>query len=110
MCSSDLFEYSEAAVTNAASETEDKTETTVLDYPRPAAPAIEDTTQQHHQQEVHRNEEESPPKKFKKNSVQEYAHWKTETTRPTRERCLNGGNSQSMGIRIGQPAGKSFGV
>jgi len=55
----------EAAVTNAAPETSDKTETTVLDYPRPAPPAIEDANQQN-QQEVHRNEEETPPKKFKK--------------------------------------------
>jgi len=99
----------EAAVTNAAPETGDKAETTVLDYPRPAAPAIEDATQQHPQQEVHRNEEELPPKKNKKNNVQEYAHWKTETTRPTRD--LNGGNKcQTMGVRIGQPAGKAFGV
>jgi len=98
----------EAAVTNATPETVNKTETTVLDYPRPAPPAIEDATQQH-QQEVHRNEEELPPKKNKKNNVQEYAHWKTETTRPTRD--LNGGNKgQSMGVRIGQPAGKAFGV
>jgi len=98
----------EAAVTNAAPETGDKTETTVLDYPRPAPPVIEDANQQN-QQEVHRNEEEIPPKKFKKKNVQEYAQWKTETTRPTRD--LNGGNKgQTMGVRIGQPAGKAFGV
>lgn len=99
----------EAAVTNVTPETGDKTETTVLDYPRPAAPAIEDATQQHQQQQVHRNEEELPPKKNKKNNVQEYPHWKTETTRPTRD--LNAGNKgQTMGTRIGQPAGKAFGV
>ena len=102
-----LVTYSEPAVTNAAPQTGDKTETTVLDYPRPAPPAIEDVNQQN-QQELHRNEEELPPKKIKKN-VQEYAHWKTETTRPTRD--LNGGNKgQTMGVRIGQPAGKAFGV
>ena len=102
------FEYSEAAVTNAAPETGDKTETTVLDYPRPAAPATEDTAQQH-QQQVHRNEEEVPPKKNRKNNVQEYPHWKIRTTQPTRD--PNGGNKgQSMGVRIGQPAGKAFGV
>jgi len=84
--------------------TEDKTETTVPDYPRPAAPAEE--AAQQHQQEVHRNQEELPLKKY---NVQEYAHWKTETTRPTRD--LNEGNKgQTMGARIGQPAGKAFGV
>ena len=36
------FEYSGVAATNAAPETGDKTKTTVLDYPRPAAPATED--------------------------------------------------------------------
>jgi len=96
------------AVTKPAPET-GKTEITVSDYPRPVAPpAVEEATQQHHQ-EVHRNEEELPPKKDKKYNVQEYAHWKTETTRPTRD--LNGGNKgQTMGVRIGQPAGKAFGV
>jgi len=94
------------AVTKPAPET-GETETTVPDYPRPAAPlAVEE---QHQQQEVHRNEEELPPKKDKKYNVQEYAYWKTETTRPTRD--LNGGNKgQTMGVRIGQPAGKAFGV
>ena len=100
------FEYSEAAA--VAPITEDKTETTVPDYPRPTAPAEEATQEQQHQ-EVHRNEEELPLKKDKKFNVQEYAHWKTETTRPTRD--LNEGNKgQTMGARIGQPAGKAFGV
>jgi len=97
-----------AAISNAAPETGDKTETTVPDYPRPAAPAVEEATQQH-QQEVHRNEEELPPKKDKKYNVQEYAHWKTETTRPTRD-PNDGYKNQTMGSRIGQPAGKEFGV
>ena len=103
------LEHSGAGVTNTAPETGDKTETTVLDYPRPTAPAIEDATQQHQQQEVHRNEEEMPPKKNRKSNVEEYAHRKTETTRPTRD--PNGGNKgQSMGVRIGQPPGKAIGV
>jgi len=97
----------EAAVTNAAPQTENETATTVApDYPRPAAPVL--VEEANHQQEVHRNEKEVPPKKEKYN-VREHAHWKTETTRPTRD--LNGGNKgQTMGIRIGQPAGKAFGV
>jgi len=98
-----------AAVTNVAPKTGDETETTVSDYPRPAAPAEEATQQHQHQQEVHRNEEELPPKKDKKYNVHEYAHRKTETTRPTRD--MNGRNKgQTMGVRIGQPAGKAFGV
>ena len=94
-----VFEYSEA-VTNASPQA-DETETTVPDYPRPAAPA-EEATQQH-QQEVHRNEEE--PKKDKKYIVQESSYWKT---RPTR--VLNERNKGHIGTRIGQPAGKAFGA
>jgi len=98
----------EAAVT--APETGDKEETTVPDYPRPAPPTAGDEAAR---QQVHRNEEELPPrKKYNHDNdkkVQEYAHWKTETTRPTRD--MNGGNKgQTMGLRIGQPAGKAFGV
>jgi len=76
----------------------------VPDYPRPVPPTAGDEA--HHQQ-AHRNEEELPPKKKKYN--QEYAHWKTQTTQPTRD--ASGGNKgQIMGIRIGQPAGKTFGA
>jgi len=93
--------------------TVDKKETIVPDYPRPVPLAAGDNANQH--QQLHRNEEELPPKKEKKynhdnpeKKVQEYAHWKTETTRPTRD--VNGGNKgQTMGVRIAQPAGKAFG-
>ena len=83
--------------------------TTVPDYPRPAPP----TAGNEAAQQVHRNEEELPPKKEKKynhdndKKVQKYAHWKAQTTRPTRD--MNEGNKgQTMGLRIGQPAGKTF--
>lgn len=102
---------SEAAATTP--KTGDKKETTVPDYPRPVPPTAGEEAAQH--QQVHRNEEELPPKKEKKynhdneKKVQEYAHWKTQTTRPTRD--VNGGNKgQTMGVRIGQPAGKAFGA
>jgi hypothetical protein len=102
----------EPAVTNATQETEDKKETTVLDYPRPVPlTAVEQAAQQ----QVHRNEEELPPKKEKKNNhhndkkVQEYAHRKNETTQPTRD-MSRGNKDQKMGLRIGQPASKAFGV
>ncbi|KAF8808181.1 hypothetical protein BYT27DRAFT_7190309 [Phlegmacium glaucopus] len=101
----------EAVVTTPG--TEDKKETTVPDYPRPAPPTAGGETPQH--QQVHRTEEELPPKKEKKynhdneKKVQEYSHWKTEITRPTRD--ISGGNKgQTMGVRIGQPAGKAFGA
>lgn len=103
--------YSESAATTPG--TEDKKETTAPDYPRPAPPTAGDEAAQ--QQQLHRTEEELPPKKEKKynhdneKKVQEYAYWKTETTRPRRD--LNGGNKgQTMGVRIGQPAGKAFGA
>ena len=101
------FDYSEAAVTNTAPETEEKAETTVIDYPRPAAPAIEDAPQQH-QQQVHRNEEKSPLKKNKKKIFRNMLIGRPKQHGP---RDLNGGNKgQSMGVRIGQPAGKALGV
>lgn len=96
--------YSEAAATTPKTA-EDKNEVTVPDYPRPTPHAVGDEAPQ----QAHRNEE-VPPKKEKKhihsNKFQEYPHWKTETTRPTRD--LNGGNKGQMGTRIGQPAGKSL--
>lgn len=98
-----------AATTPGTGDTE---ETMVADYPRPAPPTAGNEAAQDHQ--VRRNEEEPHRKEKKYNhdhekKVQEYAHWKTGTTRPTRD--MNGGNKgQTMGVRIGQPAGKAFGA
>lgn len=102
------FIYSEAAVNNVTPEAEDKKETAVPDYPRPTPPTVVDEAAQ----QVHRNE--LPPKKEKHHNHHhdkkvEYSHRKTETTQPTRD--MSGGNKgQTMGVRIGQPAGKAFGV
>lgn len=98
----------EAAVNNVTPEAEDKKETAVPDYPRPTPPTVVDEAAQ----QVHRNE--LPPKKEKRHNHHhdkrvEYSHRKTETTQPTRD--MSGGNKgQTMGVRIGQPAGKAFGV
>ncbi|KAF8971839.1 hypothetical protein BDZ97DRAFT_1753081 [Flammula alnicola] len=76
------------------------------DYPRPAPPTGDAPPHHGH----HHNEEEAPPKKEKiEKKVQESAHWKAETTQPTRD--VHGGNKgHGVGIRIAQPAGKAFGV
>lgn len=104
--------YSEAAINNATPENGDKEETIVPDYPRPTPlTAVEEAAQQ----ELHPDEQELSPKREKKHNhhndkkIPEHTHWETETTRPTRD--MNEGNKgQTMGIRIGQPAGKGFGV
>jgi len=94
----------------ARSEKSPSPEANEEDYPRPAAPGEEP-----HQHILH-NEEELPPKKEKKHGnhenerkLKEFAHWKVDITRPTRD--LQGGN-KSFGAsgRIAQPAGKGLGV
>jgi len=95
----------EAAVTT---ETEDKKEPTVPDYPRPVAlTAAEKAAQQQVHQELPKKEKKYNHHNDKR--VQEYAHRKNETTQPTKD--MSGGNKdQKMGIRIGQPASKALGV
>lgn len=88
-------------------EVEKKHDEAIPDYPRPAPPTGDAPLHHIH----HHHEEDMPPKREKKHDnerkMQEYAHWKSETTRPTRD--LNaGGKGQFM--RIAQPAGKALGV
>lgn len=86
-------------------QTENKDNTAADDYPRPTAPTGDAPLQQNHQ-----HEEEVPPKKERKEKkLQETAHWKTETTRPTRDSHA-ASNIHGGGMRISQPAGKSLGV
>ncbi len=74
------------------------------DYPRPTAPTGDAPLQQN------QHEEEVPHKKERKEmKLQETAHWKTETTRPTRDSHA-ASNTHGGGMRISQPAGKSLGV
>lgn len=78
-----------------------------MDYPRPD-PTTGDA--HHDPDHVHNHYEEEGPHKREKNSekkVQEYAHWKSETTRPTRD--LNVGQ-KGQNLRISQPAGKGLNV
>lgn len=79
----------------------------ILDYPRPAPPGDE----QVHDRRLH--EDDLPPKREKKqgahdsDKMKEYAHWKADNTRPTRD--TQGGNKAFGGAgRIAQPAGKPF--
>jgi len=77
------------------------------DYPRPS-PTTADAP--NHHDHVHNNYEDVPHKEKKGNSEKktlEYAHWKLETTRPTRE-YITGHKSQN--VRISQPVGKGFNV
>ncbi|CAA7264882.1 unnamed protein product [Cyclocybe aegerita] len=83
-------------------------EPAVSDYPRPAPP---NSDAPHH----HTHQEDLPPKKERKHvhdsekKMQEYAHWKSESTRPTKEPDV-GSRNQGTGMRIAQPAGKNFGL
>ncbi|KJA28293.1 hypothetical protein HYPSUDRAFT_211665 [Hypholoma sublateritium FD-334 SS-4] len=86
-------------------QTENKDNIAADDYPRPTAPTGDAPLQQNHQ-----HEEEVPPQKERKEKkLQETAHWKTETTRPTRDSHV-ASNIHGCGMRISQPAGKSLGV
>jgi len=74
-----------------------------VDYPRPSADAP------NHHEHGHNNYEEEMHKKDKKpnpeRKTQEYAHMKSETTRPTRD---HNACQKSLNMRISQPAGKAF--
>lgn len=77
-----------------------------LDYPRPTADSP-------HSPVHHRTEEEQLPKKEKKQGhsdkkVREYAHVKSELTRPTKDNV--GLRKGTSGIRISQPEGKVLSV
>jgi len=88
-------------------EAERKQTEAIPDYPRPAPPSPDAPLHQNR----HHHEEDMPPKREKKHDaerkMQEYAHWKSETTRPTRD--LNAGQ-KGPNMRIAQPAGKALGV
>lgn len=79
------------------------------DYPRPAAPGGDE--QGAHQQQQHHEEENSPKKERKhgqhdaERKTKEYAQWKAESTRPTRDSVP----AYKAGARIVQPA-KGFGL
>jgi len=77
------------------------------DYPRPAPPTGDQEPPPHHHQH---NEEEVPPKKERtEKKLQELAHRKVEMTRPTRD-VPSASKGHTVNMRIGQPAGKGFGV
>jgi hypothetical protein len=80
---------------------------TTDDYPRPAPPG----EGQVHQNEGHNQyQDEEQAKKTKKHpsneKMKEYAHWKAETTRPTRDAQGTVTKAYGAGGRIAQPAGK----
>lgn len=76
-------------------------------YPRPAPPG---EGQAHPHDNHHQYQDEEQARKEKKHlpseKMKEYAHWKAETTRPTRD--VQGNTMKTWGAsgRIAQPAGK----
>ncbi|TFK42138.1 hypothetical protein BDQ12DRAFT_353883 [Crucibulum laeve] len=98
----------------------------ITDYPRPAPPAhFQDSSVSTHEESApdpshapHKEDEILPPKREKKHTpphapppahdIKETAHWKAETTRPTREHA--GKVGAGAGVRIAQPAGKTLGL
>ncbi|EKM84300.1 hypothetical protein AGABI1DRAFT_124622 [Agaricus bisporus var. burnettii JB137-S8] len=92
---------------SAVSEESGDNEATADDYPRPAPPGQE----QAHQHDGHNQYQDDEQAKKTKNSpsndkTKEYAHWKTETTRPTRDVQGNAAKVYGASGRIAQPAGK----
>ncbi|KAF9011313.1 hypothetical protein BDQ17DRAFT_1345938 [Cyathus striatus] len=80
-----------------------------LDYPRPAPPGSE--TERQHKEHHQRQEDERKEKKHHLHDGQkDYAFWKAESTRPTRDPQSVLSKSPTAGVRIGQPAGKGFGA
>lgn len=78
--------------------------TASFDYPRPSPPTNDAPLQQNRQ-----HEEEAPLKKERNDKkIKETAHWKTETTRPTRDSYM-ASKLHGTGMRISQPAGKILG-
>jgi len=100
----------------------DKEGSAPADYPRPAPPPGTTTAESNTPTNtneappnnvVNNNHEDDippPPKKERVDKkMEELAHRKVEMTRPTRDvHAANRGSGQNM--RIGQPAGKSFGL
>lgn len=92
---------------SALSEESGDNGATADDYPRPAPPGQE----QAHQHDGHNQYQDDEQAKKTKNSpsndkTKEYAHWKTETTRPTRDVQGNAAKVYGASGRIAQPAGK----
>jgi hypothetical protein len=90
----------------AESEEAANSETTD-DYPRPAPPG-EGQALQHEGYHQYQDEEQARREKKHPSSekMKEYAHWKAETTRPTRDIQSNVVKVCGASGRIAQPAGK----
>jgi len=92
----------------AGSDEATNNETAADDYPRPAPPS--EGQQADHRDAHHQYQDEEQARKEKKHpsneKMKEYAHWKAETTRPTR--YVQGNVMKGWGAsgRIAQPAGK----
>jgi hypothetical protein len=101
MAHSCVLDFCRERITAENEEKEDD-----ADYPRPSHISADAPT---HHEHGHNYEEEVPHKKEKKpnseRKTQEYAHWKSETTRPTRDHNV-GQKPQKM--RILQPTGKGL--
>ncbi|KAF9447546.1 hypothetical protein P691DRAFT_760696 [Macrolepiota fuliginosa MF-IS2] len=93
----------------AASEETASPESPTDGYPRPAPPS---EGQAHPHDAHHQYQDEEQARKEKKHTpndnekMKEYAHWKVETTRPTRDVQGNVMKTWGASGRIAQPAGK----
>jgi len=91
----------------AGSDETANSETAADDYPRPAPPS---EGQEPHHDTHHQYQDEEQARKEKKHpsneKLKEYAHWKAETTRPTRDVQSNMMKGWGTSGRIAQPAGK----
>jgi len=87
----------------------DNNEAVMSDYPRPAPPGGEGQTHQHEGHNQYQDEEQTGrDKKHPYRKMKEYAHWKAETTRPTRIAQASAIKVCGAGGRIAQPAGKGI--
>jgi len=86
----------------------DNSEAVTDDYPRPAPPG-EGQIHQHEGHNQYQDEEQTGrDKKHPYGKMKEYAHWKAETTRPTRNAQASVIKVCGAGGRIAQPAGKGI--